>query len=573
MMISLRSILGSALFVLCLSQFSYSATYTVTKTADTNDGVCNADCSLREAVAAANATPDNDTIVFDASAFAGSQTITLAGTEIVIVNNGSLAITGTGAERLTIDANNTSRIISNNTGAVTTISKMRFTRGNGAGAANTGRGGAIYNNGGVLTLANVVIIGNTAANGGGTNHANTAATTYINCVIANNTATGAGGGLQNFTGSTLTMMNSTMMGNVSSSTLTGGGAMQANGTLNIVNTTFSGNRANGGDGGALYYNGQGLTLNNVTISGNVATGGGSGGLHKSTSTLNANVRNTITAGNTGSASPDAVGAFNSQGNNLIGVVGTSTGWVGSDIQNQAALLSPLGFYGGTGMTHALLSGSPAINAGNNCVLDLSCGAAEPPAAVTTDQRGAARPAASTVDIGAFEANSTYTAVLPFAHVNEAYNVVLAPDAAAFTYSQTSGTLPGGIIFSTTSGVVAVSGTPTALGAHNFSVTISNGVNTAIVNYRLAVVAPSAAVTVSGLVHSGTSIPRYGALVTLSDGTNSVSTWTNPFGRFQFEDVAIGSSVTITVFSKGRTYQSQTFVVVDAVNDLVFQPTP
>ena len=32
-----------------------AATFTVTKTTDTNDGSCNADCSLREAIIAANA--------------------------------------------------------------------------------------------------------------------------------------------------------------------------------------------------------------------------------------------------------------------------------------------------------------------------------------------------------------------------------------------------------------------------------------------------------------------------------------------------------------------------------------
>lgn len=573
MMFSLRSILGSALFVLCVAQFSFSATYTVTKTADTNDGTCDADCSLREAVAAANATTDNDTIVFDSTAFAGSQTITLAGTEIVIVNNGSLTISGTGSERLTIDGNNASRIISNNAGAATTISNMMFTRGNGAGAANTGRAGAIYNNGGILTLANLVIAGNTAANGGGTNHANTATTTYINCVIANNSATGAGGGLQNFSGSTLTMINSSMIGNVSGSTLTGGGAMQANGALQIMNTTFSGNRANGGDGGALYYNGQGLTMNNVTISGNTATGGGSGGLHKSTSTLNANIRNTIIAGNTGSASPDAFGAFNSQGNNLIGTVGTSTGWVGSDIQNQPALLSPLGFYGGTGMTFALLSGSPAINSGNNCVLDMSCGIANPAISLTADQRGASRTADPTVDIGAFEANTSFTAILPSALVNQAYSTILVPDATGFTYSQTGGTLPAGVTLNTTGGVVTLSGTPTATGVYNFAVTVSNGMNTAVVNYSLAVVPASASVTIGGRVFSGSASPRYGAVVTLTTSSTSISVWTNPFGRFQFENVPVGATVTISVSSKGRMYNPQTFVVVDAVNSLEFHPVP
>lgn len=44
---------------------AFAATYTVTKTADTNDGTCDADCSLREAIAAANADPGHDTIEFD----------------------------------------------------------------------------------------------------------------------------------------------------------------------------------------------------------------------------------------------------------------------------------------------------------------------------------------------------------------------------------------------------------------------------------------------------------------------------------------------------------------------------
>ena len=44
---------------------SAATTFTVTKTADTNDGVCDADCSLREAITAANANAGTDTIAFD----------------------------------------------------------------------------------------------------------------------------------------------------------------------------------------------------------------------------------------------------------------------------------------------------------------------------------------------------------------------------------------------------------------------------------------------------------------------------------------------------------------------------
>ena len=51
-----------------------ATTFTVTKTADTNDGVCDTDCSLREAIAAANANAGKDTIAFDIPG-AGTHTI------------------------------------------------------------------------------------------------------------------------------------------------------------------------------------------------------------------------------------------------------------------------------------------------------------------------------------------------------------------------------------------------------------------------------------------------------------------------------------------------------------------
>jgi hypothetical protein len=58
--------------------------------------------------------------------------------------------------------------------------------------------------------------------------------------------------------------------------------------------------------------------------------------------------------------------------------------------------------GGFGQTALPMSGSPAINAGQNCVVDLSCSTNNPPSAVTTDQRGISRPQGPSVDIGAVE---------------------------------------------------------------------------------------------------------------------------------------------------------------------------
>ncbi|HEX6123864.1 MAG TPA: CSLREA domain-containing protein, partial [Pyrinomonadaceae bacterium] len=144
-----------AFAILLFASSVHAATYTVTKTADTNDGACDADCSFREAVTAANATADNDAIVFSSTVFFSPQTITLSGTEIVILSNGSLTITGPGFQKLTISGNNTSRILTISR-AVANISGITFTGGNGVGVDDSGRAGAIYNFGGTTVISDSV---------------------------------------------------------------------------------------------------------------------------------------------------------------------------------------------------------------------------------------------------------------------------------------------------------------------------------------------------------------------------------------------------------------------------------
>jgi CSLREA domain-containing protein len=401
-----KTLLGLC-FVLCFANAAWAVTYTVTKVADTNDGACDSDCSLREAIVAAGASATDDTIEFSGVVFNTAQTIVLSGTDLIITNNGGLVINGTGTNLLTVSGNNASRVFTNNTGAGTEIRNLRVTGGNGVSTVGTGRGGGVYNSGGRLTLTNVVVTGNSTTNGGGLNNAGTATLTLVNCTVSNNSATGSGGGMQNFSGNTTNIIGSTFTGNTSNSTTVGGGAIQANGTLNIANSTFSGNTATGGSG-AIYYNGTSLTLNNVTIANNTSTNG-AGGLHKSITTNTANLRNNLIAGNTGNAaSPDVFGAINSLGNNLIGAVGSSTGWVASDVLNQAANIGALADNGGLTQTHALLSTSAAINAGDNCVTNLTCAAGNPFIVLTNDQRDAGFPrlVGAAVDIGAFELAST-----------------------------------------------------------------------------------------------------------------------------------------------------------------------
>jgi CSLREA domain-containing protein len=407
-------ILSGLLYLFFMVQAVGAAVYTVTKTADTNDGVCDADCSLREAIAAANANVDNDVIEFSAL-FNSPQTITLAGTELVVGANGSLTINGPGANLLTISGNNASRILSSSANAVVNINNLRFTAGNGVGAANSGRGGAIYNVGGTMVISNSIITGNTANNGGGLNNAAStspsvnANLTLNNCIVSNNTSTSSGGGMQNFSTSTVTINNSLFVGNTSGGS-TGGGGAQFNGGIRITNSTFANNNAPGGTGGGFHSNGTlGAVLTNVTIVGNTSTSGG-GGINRATTNANFFIRNSIVAGNNGvGTSPDitnSTGGIDSEGNNIIGNVGTSTGWEASDLLNTNPMLNPLGNNGGFSDTFLPMPGSPAINGGQNCVVNLSCAANNPPIAVNTDQRGVSRPQGGTVDIGAVEVAPT-----------------------------------------------------------------------------------------------------------------------------------------------------------------------
>jgi CSLREA domain-containing protein len=401
-MLRVASILVAVVFIIAAGQSGYSATYTVTKTADTNDGVCDSDCSLREAIAAANATEDDDIIVFDPAVFGTPQTIVLSGTEMVIANNGTLTINGPGAHLLTLDGNLTSRIIALSPSSVVAIDGIRFTRGNGQGATNNNSGGALQTNGGSLTLSNSIVTGNqtTGVSGGIRNSGTGSSLTVINCIFSNNSAGSSGGALQNFSASTLLVVNSTFFGN--SNAAGSGGAIQANGTSDFINTTFSGNSGVGG-GGAISTNGAMFRMTNSTVKGNSSTTNG-GGIHRGTTNVNGYIRNSIIAGNTG-PSPDvsnSAGGLQSQGNNIIGAVGTSSGWVESDFLDTDPILGPYEDNGGFGFSYMPLAGSPAIDAGQNCVLDASCPTMNAPIMITTDQRGVARPANGTVDIGAVE---------------------------------------------------------------------------------------------------------------------------------------------------------------------------
>src|SRR5207249_4243243 len=153
----------------------------------------------------------------------------------------------------------------------------------------------------------------------------------------------------------------------------GGGVYNITGTVSLNSTTIVNNSAdsdiNGtGDGGGIARNSGIVSFTNTLIGANADPGG---------------------------QAPDCAGALVSMGYNLIQDTAGCTvgGSVTGNVVGQSPRLGALQQNGGPTLTHALLAGSPALNAANpsNC----------PP----TDQRGVARPEGAACDIGAYEAVS------------------------------------------------------------------------------------------------------------------------------------------------------------------------
>jgi hypothetical protein len=133
--------------------------------------------------------------------------------------------------------------------------------------------------------------------------------------------------------------------------------------------------------------------------------------------LIADLRNSIVAGNLDQSAhaPDCLGMVMSQGCNLIQsaagctISGASTG----NIHGLSARLGPLADNGGFSPTHALLPGSPAVDAGNPLLPGSGGNSCE-----AVDQRGVTRPQRVACDMGAYEyVGNVYQAFLPATFCN------------------------------------------------------------------------------------------------------------------------------------------------------------
>jgi hypothetical protein len=211
----------------------------------------------------------------------GPQTVvTLA--EIEIDND--VILDGEG--NLTVDAQQTHRVFLVATDITAEFRGFTVSGGNAKDprARNGDKGGGIYN-GGTVTLMNSTVSGNVSeATGGGIFNEGPAKLTLTNSTVSGNTAWG-GGGIFNASLAELTLTNSTVSGNVSTGANGGGGGGIYNGgTVTLMNSTVSGNvAAFTNPGGGIFNEGPAkLTLTNSTVSGNVAWGGG--GIYNTTLT-------------------------------------------------------------------------------------------------------------------------------------------------------------------------------------------------------------------------------------------------------------------------------------------------
>lgn len=350
--------ISAALAGLTMAQPVWSActvdgnTFTVNTTTDVS--AADAFTTFREAVVAANAYPDCDTINFDAAL--NGQTITL--TEDVNINvTNNVNIVGPGSTQLTItNAGANSRALNMNSGDID-ISGITFdgagttkstvmaydinlaaddivvkntggmrlgnmtsaTITNSTFSGNSKTGLSFQDSNNVITVDNCVVSDNTSTfSTGGIRIRNSGFMGVMNAVISNttidnNTANTNAGGiyLHASSGDTITITNTTISNNSTTGALSesnisgasGGGIKTANTgndyNLNIIQSTLSGNTVNAA-GGAIYIGsrdmGANINIKHSTITNNTAFYGG--GIFNNNSGADINLSNTILAGNT-----------------------------------------------------------------------------------------------------------------------------------------------------------------------------------------------------------------------------------------------------------------------------------
>ena len=436
-------------------------------------------------------------------------------------------------------------------------------------SGNTGNYGGGIESGGVLTVNSSTISGNFSGGGGGGggidhyDYGHTSTVTVNSSTISGNTENYGGGGI-GITTDTLTVNSSTISGNagssggiyaktkvpviVNSSTISGNSASQVGGGISgapitVNSSTISGNSSSS-NGGGLYAItnslGNHITVVSSTISGN-SSGGHGGGIFDGGGFWNASptaqVTATILANNTASGSASGCdgtihtdGGYNISDDSTCGF--TATGSVNSSTTLDASL-GALADNGGPTKTILPSAPSPVIGAIPSGTAGLC---------PTTDQRGVALAAGVNCSIGSVQVVPPVVNVAP-AITSAAATTFTKGSAGSFTVTATgtptptfseTGTLPTGVSFNSTSGVL--SGTPTGSGSFPITMGAANGVGsnasqsfTLTVNGAPAITSADNATFTNGVAGSftvtatGTPAPTFSETGTLPAGVSFNST--------------------------------------------------
>ena len=333
---------------------------------------------------------DGGTIGFDPALVGG--TIPL---ESELVVDRSVTIDASAAPGIVLSGQGATRVLRVVAGVDVALNDLVVADG-----AASPQGGGIHNSG-TLSLDHVVVRDNTVTTpapadyqfgGGGIYNGADAVLTLTDSTVADNTSLAQpGGGVYGFFGSSIAIIRSTISGNVSGDVA---GGLRTLGDVVIDNSTISGNVSTTWHGGAAFLTDGTVAISHTTIVGNTAPGGTAGGLMVATFGAPVTVTladNLIADNGTYNCQVEggAAAVLASLGGNVVTDGSCAAGAADDIVTPGSAGVAPLADNGGPTLTHALLTGSPAIDASV-----VGCPA--------TDQRGVPRPSGGACDSGSYE---------------------------------------------------------------------------------------------------------------------------------------------------------------------------
>lgn len=305
-----------------------------------------------------------------------------------------------------------SAVISNSAlyaGGILNLYSLTLIRTTISGNNSTAQGGGIYSLD-PLVLIDSIVSGNTSgADGGGVYSTGSGPADFTNSTVRDNASGNSGGGI--YDTKALTLTRSTVSGNTS--TLDGGGiVVSSTTTMNLINSTVSNNTANRDGGGIWNNNVSTVNMYNTTLASNRSgynyfTGGIGGGIYDyypgtftfQNSIMAYNIETYCAGDNCNTVYGDCAGTLTSNGYNIVYSFDAIRCVISGSFNVADPNLGLLSNNGGATQTRPLLTGSPAIDAGDNslggCKDNLG-------ATILTDQRGWHRPFGSRCDIGAYE---------------------------------------------------------------------------------------------------------------------------------------------------------------------------